>query len=255
MLTSYGELCTEVYDLSKPLGYSTGDVKYYIDRLSGMEGKVLEAGCGSGRILIPLLQAGIDIDGLDNSMAMLDSCKKRCAERNLDPLLVYGEMHDFSVDHLYETIIIPGGSFQLIEEREQAITALHHLMKYLLPGGRIIMDLFIPTDYTLNTVSTRSWEAPSGEVLLLEDKKIEVNLLEQKIVSFLKYEKWKEGRLVQTELQRFPLRWYGYYEFKMLLEQTGYQDISMSADYQFGEQAVRAGQMVTYEATKSSLFP
>lgn len=71
MYRSYGELCTEVYDLSKPLGHSFGDVEYYLERLSNVRGNVLEVGCGSGRVLIPLLQAGISIDGLDHSDAML----------------------------------------------------------------------------------------------------------------------------------------------------------------------------------------
>ncbi|GIP44617.1 hypothetical protein J45TS6_30760 [Paenibacillus sp. J45TS6] len=124
MYSSYGELCTEVYDLSKPLGYSVGDVEFYLECLSNIKGKVLEVGCGSGRVLIPLLRAGIDIEGLDNSAAMLDSCRRRCDELNLDATLHNNEMHNFSLTNKYDAIIIPGGSFQLIEGREQAITTL-----------------------------------------------------------------------------------------------------------------------------------
>lgn len=97
MFSSYGELCTEVYDLSKPLGFSFGDVEYYRERLSDIKGKVLEVGCGSGRVLIPLLQSGIQIEGLDNSDAMLDSCKRRCSELGFKPLIYNGEMHNFSL--------------------------------------------------------------------------------------------------------------------------------------------------------------
>jgi len=126
MYRSYGELCTEVYDLSKPLGHSTGDVEYYIERLSGVQGKVLEIGCGSGRVMIPLLQAGISIDGLDHSDEMLNSCRRRCDELNLTSKLIKDEMHNFELDGQYDAIIIPAGSFQLIEGREQAITTLQH---------------------------------------------------------------------------------------------------------------------------------
>lgn len=55
MYSSYGELCTEVYDLSKPLGKYYRDIEYYKERLADVKGKVLEVGCGSGRVLIPLL--------------------------------------------------------------------------------------------------------------------------------------------------------------------------------------------------------
>lgn len=250
MYISYGALCTEVYDLSKPLGYSTGDVEYYRERLSTLQGKALEVGCGSGRVLIPLLQAGIQIDGLDNSPAMLDSCRSRCKQLQLNPTLIEDEMHSFALSQQYVAIIIPGGSFQLIEGREQALAALKNFHAHLETGGRLIIDLFIPTDYDENVVSTRAWETPKHEVLVLEEKRIEVNILQQKMVSLLKYEKWKDGALVQTELQRFPLSWYGHYEFQLLLEAAGYGEIIHSAEYKFGQAAQTAGQMITYEAAK-----
>lgn len=252
MYSSYGELCTEVYDISKPLGFSTGDVEYYIERLSDVRGKVLEVGCGSGRVLIPLLQAGISIDGLDNSEAMLDSCRKRCKELNLAPRLIKDEMHNFTLTSQYDAIIIPGGSFQLIEGREQAIEALNHFYSNLSPGGRLILDLFIPTDLNTSAISTKTWNTSNQDFIVLEDTRIEVNLLEQKIVSLLKYEKWNKGELIKTELQRLPLSWYGCYEFNLLLEKTGFYEVSLSADYKYKNNPTRAGQMITYEAIKAS---
>ncbi|MCQ4088412.1 bifunctional 2-polyprenyl-6-hydroxyphenol methylase/3-demethylubiquinol 3-O-methyltransferase UbiG [Saccharibacillus sp. JS10] len=247
MYDTYGELCTEVYDLSKPLGFTFGDVEFYLDRLSTTQGKVLEVGCGSGRVLIPLLQAGIDIDGLDNSEAMLESCKKRCDKLQLQPNLFKAEMYDFSIPHKYEAIIIPGGSFQLIEGREQAISALRHFKSCLQPNGRLILDLFMPTDFTPFLIQTKSWDTPSDEVITLEDKRIELNVLEQKIVSLLKYEKWKNGKLMKTELQRLPLSWYGKYEFDLMVEKLGYEIVMKSADYKQNTEPEKAGQMITYE--------
>lgn len=251
MYSLYGELCTEVYDLSKPLGYSFGDVEYYRERLLSIKGKTLEVGCGSGRVLIPLLQAGIETDGLDNSSAMLNSCRKRCGELGLNPRLYQDEMHNFTIKEQYEAIMIPGGSFQLIEGREKAAQALQHFYDHLTPTGRLILDLFIPIETNINSISTRTWETSKNEVIVLEDKCVEVDLLEQKKVSLLKYEKWKDGKLLQTELQRFPLSWYGVYEFELLLASMGYKEISKSADYKFNQKPSRAGQMITYEAKKA----
>lgn len=250
MSVSYGELCTEVYDLSKPLGFSFGDVEFYLERLSGVEGKVLEVGCGSGRVLIPLLQAGIDIEGIDHSRAMLDSCRRRCEALNLKPQLYEASMHHFAFPHLYEAIIMPVGTFQLIESREQAMAALNHFYHYLLPGGRLILDLFIPDDFSLNAASVKTWNTSNHEVIVMEEKRIEIQYFEQKIVSLIKYEKWKDGSLIQSELQLFPIRWYGHYEFELLLEKAGFQDIVKSADYAYGAAPSKDGQMMTYEAKK-----
>jgi hypothetical protein len=85
---------------------------------------------------------------------------------------------------------------------------------------------------------------------MLEEKRIEVDFLEQRIVSLLKYEKWKDGKLLKSELQRFPLCWYGVYEFELLLKDTGFKEIVISADYKFSERPKSAMQMITFEAKK-----
>lgn len=56
-----------------------GDITAYKNYLSAIKGKVLEAGVGTGRMLIPLLQAGFDVEGVDNSTQMLAQCQKNLA--------------------------------------------------------------------------------------------------------------------------------------------------------------------------------
>jgi len=250
MHTNYGDLCTEVYDISKPIDYTKNDTVYYIERLKKVEGKILELGCGSGRILIPLLQAGIELDGLDNSTAMLASCIRRCNLLGLKPKLINREMHDFNLGIQYECIIIPSGTFQLIEGREVALRALEVIYNHLNANGVLILDLFIPTNYDPNFISTRSWTTEKNEVLLLEEKNIEVNFIQQKIVSLLKYEKWKDGILIKSELQRLPVSWYGVEEFKLILECVGFKSITISADYRYNYYPQHNGQMITFEAKK-----
>jgi hypothetical protein len=60
----YGELCTEVYDLTKKIGDSLdGDLEYYRNKLKSCKGRILEAMVGSGRVIIPLLESGLVVDG------------------------------------------------------------------------------------------------------------------------------------------------------------------------------------------------
>jgi len=67
MLGYYSKLSSEVYDLDKYIGRSFGGVEYYYDRLESCTGNILEPGVGNGRILIPLLEKGLAIDGFDVS--------------------------------------------------------------------------------------------------------------------------------------------------------------------------------------------
>ena len=66
----------EFYDYVVP--YSTrGDVEFYVDEALAANGPVLELGCGTGRVLIPIARAGVTIDGLDGSPKMLERCREK----------------------------------------------------------------------------------------------------------------------------------------------------------------------------------
>lgn len=125
---------------------SYDDVNFYTDRLKSVEGKVLEAACGSGRVLLPLLQAGIEIEGMDQSGFMLDACRKKCAEQGLNPNLTEADMVLFDLNRKYEAVIIPAGSIQLIETRDDLIRALKCFHEHLTDNGTLWVDTFLPTD-------------------------------------------------------------------------------------------------------------
>lgn len=251
MFSYYSTLCTEVYDFTKPVGYSlNGDIEYYQERLKTCEGRILEAAVGSGRFLIPLLEIGYTVDGIDYSPEMLKSCRQRCDERGLQPNLYEDKLQNFSLPFNYGAIIIPTGSFCLIENREDSLAALKCFYKHLVPGGRLIVDLELPHDWKTGEISTSTFSLPNGDGITLESKSIEMDLLNQFTVSYIKYEKWRQGKLIQTELQRFALRWYGIEEFKLILESIGFSDITCSADYDYKKQPSNASQIITFEAVR-----
>jgi SAM-dependent methyltransferase len=254
-LGSYGKLATEVYDIDKPVGQTFRPVDYrlefYLQRLKSCTGRVLEPAVGTGRMLIPLIEAGFEVDGLDNSPEMLAVCRARCAERGLDPVLYEGDMGSLSLPERYEAIIIPAGSFLLIEHREESLGALKRFREHLVPGGRLILDLELQTDFSVGTVSTGTVETPQGETITVEAKVVEVNFLEQYSVSHLRYEKWRDGELLRTEMQRFPLRWYGVEEFGLVLESLGFTEVVVSADYEYGKRPTRADQTFTFVASRA----
>ena len=188
-LSSYGRLATEAYDIDKPIGHSFGDVEFYLQRLKSCTGRVLEPAVGTGRVLIPLMEAGLQMEGVDNSPEMLAVCRARCAERGLQPVLHEGDMSSLSLPESYEAIIVPAGSFLLIERREESLGALKRFREHLLPGGRLIVDLELYTDLRVGTMPVGSVETPQDETITTESNVVEVNFLKQYFVSHLRYEK------------------------------------------------------------------
>lgn len=251
MLSYYGRLSSEVYDMDKPIGHSFGDVEYYKERLKSCTGPILEPATGTGRILIPLLEEGLEVDGFDSSKDMLQICSNHCKKRDLKPRLFEAKMETFSQDSKYAAIIIPAGTFLLLHKREDSIKALQNFHKHLANGGRLIVDLSLQTNISMGIVSARSWTCINGDIITLESKVVEVDYINQYTVSHGRYERWREGVLVQTELEYFPLRWYGVEEFKLILESTGFKDIVISSGYKFGQYPSNPHEEITYEAVAS----
>lgn len=234
MITGYGSLCTEFYNLTKPIGGDYPDVPYYIKHLSAIPGRILEAAVGTGRLLIPLLEAGLTVEGVDNSEEMLKCCRVNCRERDLEPVLYSGDIANLDLPQKYHAIIITLGSFMLLETRERAIAALQGFSRHLEPRGQLFIDLEIPLDGLDNQGTVRkiqSMECSDGCWITLESSTC-VDPLQQLNISWLRYDKWKNGKLIASELQRFPLHWFGRDEFIMVLRENGYEDIRICANYQ-----------------------
>ncbi|CAM2797981.1 class I SAM-dependent methyltransferase [Hathewaya histolytica] len=248
MLSYYGRLSSEVYDMDKPIGHSFGDVEFYMSRLESCKGPILEPGTGTGRILIPLLEKGLNVEGFDSSKDMLNICRNNCKKRNLNPKLFETKMESFSQDTKYDAIIVPTGTFLLLDKRENSIKALQNFYKNLTNGGRLIIDIFLQTDISIGTVSTKTWECSNGDIITLENKVVEVDYINQYTISHGRYEKWREGVLLQTELEYFPLRWYGVEEFKLILESIGFKNIVISSGYKFGQYPSNPEEIITFEA-------
>ncbi len=248
MFDYYGKLSTEVYDISKPIGLSFGDVEYYKKRLQNCSGKILEPAVGTGRIAIPLLEDGFDIEGFDCSEEMLNLCRKKCKKRNLFPELFICTMESFKTDKKYDAIIIPTGSFLLIKNRNDSIKALELFYKHLNNNARLIVDIFLQKDFEVGRVIKRSWEKDNGQILTLEEKQVKIDYINQYTTTYNSYKKIEGDVLIQNELEEFSLRWYGVEEFKMILENIGFKDIVISSDYVYDSYPTNETNIITFEA-------
>ncbi|YAF97367.1 MAG: hypothetical protein AB3A66_06810 [Nodularia sp. CChRGM 3473] len=93
------------------------------------------------------------------------------------------------------------------------------------------MEIPIEDFKTENIVQQRSpITCPDGSTILLQSTS-QIDWLNQLNESVIRYEKWKDGQLIATELQYFPLHWFGRDEFIMCLQDNGYKEINLCANY------------------------
>ena len=134
----------EVYD--SVYAYVTDDIPFYIDEARSAGGSVLELGCGTGRVAIPIAQAGIEIVGLDSSPAMLEVARRKAEKasgaRGLR--LVEADMRDFSLNEVFDLVIIPFRGFYSLHSVEDQVRTLANVRGHLAPGGKLAFNIFVP---------------------------------------------------------------------------------------------------------------
>lgn len=104
-------------------------------------GPALEVGCGSGRLLFPLLREGFQIAGLDNAAAMITLARKSAREEGLLPKLHQEELTDHRPGFPYQAITLPAFTIQLFENPAEA---LRDIFALLGNGGGLYLTVFYP---------------------------------------------------------------------------------------------------------------
>jgi SAM-dependent methyltransferase len=248
---SYGTLATEIYEQDKPVGHSFGDVEEYRRLLDGVTGRILEPAVGTGRMLIPLLESGLDVEGYDTSPEMLGVCLAHCRERNLNPVLHQADMTTFVRPGAYAAVIVPTGTIALLDGRAATLQALTCFRECLQPSGRLLVDLDPPPQprHETDPEPMRHWWA--GPVLwTLHVHHIEYDPAASQTTRWLRYEKWQDGTLIATELQVFRLQHWTLAEFDGLLTEAGFAGVVVTADYAENCPPGPASRIWTFQASR-----
>jgi len=122
------------------------DVPFYVElaREAALTGQaVLELGCGTGRVTIPIAQAGVEVVGLDNAPAMLNVARRKATTAGVDVRWVAADMRSFKLEQRFGLVIVPFRSFlHLLTDADQR-ACLERIHEHLLPGGRLALNFFV----------------------------------------------------------------------------------------------------------------
>jgi SAM-dependent methyltransferase len=120
------------------------DVEFFCREARDVTGPVLELMSGTGRVSIPLLEAGVDLTCVDSSPAMLEVFRGKLKQRGLSAELVVADLCALSLDRRFELIFIPFHSFAEIVEPARQREALQRVRAHLARDGRFICTLHNP---------------------------------------------------------------------------------------------------------------
>jgi SAM-dependent methyltransferase len=132
-----------LYDLFLGDGFDYG-MEFYCGLAKAANGPVLDVACGTGRILLPLLKEGVDIEGLDLFDGMLKRLREKASARGLTPRLHQFDMARFKLPRRFALIIIPFNAFVHNLATEDQIASLQACRDHLVPGGLLAFDICFP---------------------------------------------------------------------------------------------------------------
>lgn len=211
------------------------DIAYYVEVFQGYSGSALELACGTGRLLLPLAQSGVAIEGLDSAPDMLAVLRKKAASLGLDNIRFYEQpMQEFAIPKKFDSIFIASGTFQLLIPHEHALACLRCAHQHLRDDGSLLIDVFVPWDdiqsgssssYRVVRDSTRA-DGSRGIVL----ERFEIDIPAQVKKGVYRYEFYKDSRLTDCFMKDLWLRWYWKDEFVKLLTSAGFSDIQTLTD-------------------------
>ena len=208
----------------------------------------LDAACGTGRLLVPYLRAGLDVDGCDLSADMLALCRERAEVEGLSPNLYAQAMHELRLPRTYKTILVCGG-FGLGGNREQSFESLRRIHEHLEPGGLLLLDNEVP--YAVSGIwplwqkderraLPKPWlelgagdrrQGSDGTEYELRSRVVELDPVSQCVTLEMRADMWRDGEHVAGEEHVLRMSIYFTQELISLLELAGFTDVTLRADY------------------------
>jgi len=206
----------------------SGDAGFYRALAEETGGPVLELGCGTGRVLLPIAALGIPCVGVDASPAMLAALRAKNPPPNLE--LVEGRMETFDLGaRRFGLVTSPFRAFLHLLDVPSQLAALANIRRHLAPGGAFAFDIFDPK---------LAWISVSGE-----NERLDVTFTIDGIETrrFAKMRTDLATQIMEVTFRFEPaqtdgnttvrLRWFYRYEMEHLLARAGFTDVTIYGGY------------------------
>ena len=209
------------------------DAIYYEHLAVEYGGPVLELGCGTGRVLMPIAARGIACAGIDLSPAMLEQF--RAKPKAAAVLLYRASMDAFDLgERRFRLIFSAFRAFQHLDTVEQQLACLARVRAHLEPGGRFVFDVFNPKlermalesePESLDLTFIYQGNAVKRFVSVTRDRAKQLNW-----VVFRYVEEKSKGPPKETVV-KFSMRWFWRYELEHLMHRAGFSEVTIHGDF------------------------
>ena len=210
----------EFYDM---LHAYCDDAERFIRLLKPCGTEILELGCGTGRVAIPLAKAGFRVTGIEYEADMIALMeKKEYPRENLE--VIRTDARSFSLDRQFDAILLTCNFINHFADAKDLADILACCRKHLKPAGQVIIDCSVPdTEYMVKTSGQEevlTFPTESGSEIR-DYFRPRYDLLNQTEEDTIRLEEWKDGRLLREAYTEEKLTWYYPREIRSLIREAG----------------------------------
>jgi SAM-dependent methyltransferase len=243
------ELYARFYDLD----YAGFDADLYMIQQYALRcgSPILELGCGTGRLLLPLARRGYQVTGVDVSAAMLEVARRKVTAEKLDShvTLLQQDMRDLDLGGRFNLAFAAINSFMHMMTAGDQLAALARVRRHLNPGGLLLLDLFNPDlnrllDSRGQVVLDKVMADPETGCQLMRFRTQTVDHGQQIIhTTYLLDQVDGEGHVRRT-LVPFSLRYLFRGELDLLLRHAGFEIEALYGSYDLDELSDDSDKMI-----------
>jgi SAM-dependent methyltransferase len=228
----------DLYDIYVP---ATEDIDFFVKETTKVSGEVLELMSGTGRVSIPLIEAGVKLTCVDVSAALNDIFLRKLQQKNLEAEVIQMDVCDLDLRKQFEMVIIPFSSFAHITAPDAQLEALSRIRQHLLPGGTFICTLGNPAlrretiDGQLRLFRKYPLPETNGTLLLWIQENFSMD--DRQVVEAMQfYEEYDStGALTSKRLLELHFRLSERDEFEDLAKTVGFGVKAFYGDYHYTE--------------------
>jgi len=226
----------ELFDLLFDNNFNYG-LDFYLDLARKANGPILDVACGTGRVMLPCLKAGLSVDGLDFFEPMLARLRAKANALGFKPQLFQSDMSSFRLNRRYAFIMIPFNSFVHNLTADDQLSCLNCCREHLQPGGLLAFDTFFPGAALVTAPdNVRNLEVekphPVTGLPVRNYDTHQKNPVEQLLHSSNELELLDAaGNVAKVHKSKTTIRWIYKNEMELLLRLAGFARWEISGDF------------------------
>jgi SAM-dependent methyltransferase len=238
------QVAAKYYDAAYAAMGAADDAPFYLELAKRYGGPVLEVGCGTGRVLLPIAGSGIEIHGVDNSAPMIAVLKDKLlreASFVREKVTVHsGDMRDFRLGRKFRLVTVPFRPMQMLYTVEDQLAALKSAAAHLDEGAVLVFDVFYPSKFESLSVGMgeerleAEWTSPGDPAILIQRfyRKDSVDKINQTYNLTFIFRSFRNGEVMLEETDTLKMSFYTYPHLRALFLLAGLEIVEEYGSFQ-----------------------